>query len=232
MKERFFSEVKNFRYEKKFVLEAVAEAPIEQSIRLHPAMFREIYYPRTVNNLYLDTYDLKGYFSNLDGVSKRLKVRVRWYGNLFGAVAAPILEFKLKHNQHVGKLSWDLASFTFDQQFSIHDMQDVFRRSSLSDTVAYQVKSLRFSLLNSYRRKYFLSSDGKYRITLDTDVSYYKMSPLQNSFLHKLIRQNNIIMELKYNRTEDETADQITHYFPFRISRCSKYVAGIESLCG
>ena len=85
---------KKARYEVKFVIDDFAKFEIENMIRVHPSLFNEIYSERNVNNLYLDSVSLSSYFDNLAGIAQRLKIRVRWYGSLFGFIEKPVLEIK------------------------------------------------------------------------------------------------------------------------------------------
>ena len=230
MKYLFLPNIENFRYERKFYIEGLTGKEAEAILKFHPAIFKEIYHERTVNNIYFDTFGLKHYFDNVNGVSKRLKVRVRWYGDLFGFIKSPTLELKLKHNLHVAKLLYPLESFTLDHNFSIDVMRDMFKRSPIHEVTRLRLMGLNFSLLYSYNRKYFLSSNRKYRMTIDTGMQGYKLSPYQNTFLHKSAEDTHVVFELKYNRAQDEFVDTITSYFPFRMTRNSKYVDGIMKL--
>ena len=231
MKNLFFSKVDNFRYERKFYIEGLKKEDVEAMLKLHPGIFREIYYERTVNSIYLDLFNLENYYDNLNGADKRLKVRIRWYGDLLGLIENPMLELKLKHNLHCGKLVIPLKPFTLDNNFSIDVMRSVFKNSSLDEVLSLHLKELNFSLLNSYSRKYFLSADQGYRITIDTNLSSYGLSPYKNNFLYKVTDYIGVILELKYNKSQDIFADNITNYFPFRMTRSSKYVTGITELC-
>jgi len=230
VKNVFFSSVKNFRYERKFYIEGVDRERVELMVKLHPALFREIYHERRVNNIYFDSFNFHHYFDNLDGIDRRIKVRIRWYGDTFNLVESPILELKLKHNFHVGKLLYNLKSFKPDKSLSIDSMRRIFKESSLPGPLNLHLMELNFSLLNSYLRKYFLSSNHKYRITIDTDMQTYKLLPSQNSFLWKTTDHANTILELKYNKPYDEGVSEITNFFPFRMTRSSKYMDGIEKL--
>ena len=40
-------------------------------------------------------------------------------------------------------------------------------------------------MLNGYRRKYFISADKMYRITIDTEQGYYKIGKRNNYFMKK-----------------------------------------------
>lgn len=199
-------------------------------LKLHPAIFKEIYHERRVNNIYLDSFDLRYFFENINGISRRLKVRIRWYGELFGTIKDPVLELKLKHNLHVGKLSYPLIPFTMNNDLSINTMHEVFRKSSINEHLRLHLKELHFSLLNSYQRKYFLSADRKYRATVDSNIQVYKLSPYYNNFLYKSEKYSNTIIELKYNEPNDMFIDEITNHFSFRMTKNSKYINGIISL--
>ena len=41
---------------------------------------------------------------------------------------------------------------------------------------------------------------------------------------------DSIILELKYNYQDDDEAHIISSYFPFRMTKNSKYVSGVETL--
>jgi SPX domain protein involved in polyphosphate accumulation len=85
-----------YRYERKFLVPRNSWDSVESVIKRNPAVFSPLYYPRVINNIYLDTIPLGYYFMNVEGVFDRTKVRIRWYGDLFGPVRKPVLEFKIK----------------------------------------------------------------------------------------------------------------------------------------
>ena len=90
--------------------------------------------------------------------------------------------------------------------------------------------SLEPALLNRYNRKYAQSSDGNYRITVDTNMMFYDINSHNNLFLNKAVDYSNTVVELKYNYNKDDCAEHIVKYFPFRLSKSSKYVTGIEAI--
>lgn len=230
MEELLFLNLKHFRYERKFYVDNFNREEIENMLKFHPAMFKEIYYERRINSIYFDSFGLQHYFDNINGITRRLKVRIRWYEDLFGFIEKPMLELKIKHNLHVGKLLYLLEPFTLDNVFSIDTIRNIFRKSSCPEVFKLHLMKLNFSLLNSYMRKYFLSSDQKYRVTIDDDMEVYKIATYQNNFLHKSKDNKGIILELKYNKPDDKFADYITNNFSFRMTRSSKYVDGLSRL--
>lgn len=219
----------NFRYERKSLIAGINRYEIESIIKTHPAIFMETYPKRYVNNIYFDTNSMSHYFDNIDGIGKRLKVRIRWYGDLFGFINKNALELKIKKNLLGGKKSYPLNSFYFDNNYSFKLQQEIFIKSGLPDGLIEYLKSLHFALLNRYCRKYFVSADHKFRITIDFGMEYYKLNPANNLFNEKVVDYENTILELKYSDKDDNLANYITNHFPFRITKNSKYVTGIEN---
>lgn len=230
MRNFLFSNAKLFHYERKFCIKGRDRNEVEIALRLHPAVFEEIYHERTVNNIYFDSFNMHHYYDNVNGLDRRLKVRIRWYGEMFGFIENPVLELKLKHNLHVSKLLYPLKAFTLDNNFSIELIRDIFKKSPLNQILRLHLMELDFTLLNSYKRKYFLSSNQRYRITVDDTMVSYRLSQYNNNFLDASKDFCGAILELKYNRSQDKFADSITNYFPFRMTRSSKYVDGITRL--
>jgi len=224
------SKLARHRYERKFCFSTLSRNDIEVIIKHHPMRFYEVYPQRFVNNIYLDTIGMDNYFDNVDGVSKRIKVRIRWYGDLMGAVEKPKLELKIKNNMLGTKLSYKLSKLSIDKELSKSKINNIFEISDVPLYMLLYLKSLNLTLMNQYNRKYYRSIDGKYRITVDTNLGYYKLSQLNNTFLHSIVNKDEIIIELKYDKDYDEQAKKVTSHFPFRISKNSKYVEGVKRL--
>jgi hypothetical protein len=220
----------SFRYERKFLISELNRYEIESIVKFHPAIFSEIHHQRFVNNIYFDTINMSNYFNNVIGISQRLKVRIRWYGDLLGFIEKPVLELKIKKGFLGSKLRFPLDSFYLGCDYSLDAQQDIFAKSGVPDVLTEHLKSLRFALLNRYSRKYFESADHKFRITIDFDMEFYKIDPANNSFIEKIVDHNNTVLELKYSEKDDEEVKFITNYFPFRMTKSSKYVSGIEKL--
>ncbi|PLX02783.1 MAG: hypothetical protein C0595_09355 [Marinilabiliales bacterium] len=219
--------IEKSRYERKFVVDEMNYHSIYQQVILHPAAFKEIYSPRFINNIYLDTNELDFYFDNVAGKGSRKKARIRWYGDMLGNIENPVLEFKVREGFLGNKLSFPLHSFLLDENFTLDTLKSVYENSDLPDW-AYQVlMKLKPSLLNRYKRKYTLNFDGDFRLTLDNDLSYHSIGVNNNSFM-KNFKSNDVIVELKYDFEKDKKATQITNKLPFRLTKSSKYVNGID----
>ena len=221
-------EVQDFRYERKFLLEGLDRHLVKAMVKSHPGMFSEIYHPRTVNNIYLDSVDFDSYSANVVGISERIKARVRWYGDEMHKIAGPVLEFKIKSGFLGKKDRFTLEPFVLDEGFSSRYFRNFIRESELPGEVKASLAALDVVLLNRYRRTYFLSADKKFRITIDTDMEYYRIAGLRNSYLSRISDRNSGVVELKYDPVDDVRAERITSAFPFRVTKNSKYVQGID----
>ena len=221
----------DYRYERKYLINNLSEYEIENIVTLHPCVFSEIFYSRYINNIYLDSDNFDNYHDNVAGVGNRHKVRIRWYGDMFKENNRPVLEYKIKKGLLGRKDSYELKSFSVDKTFGVNTLKDVFERSSLPDSIRQDLSFLKPVLLNRYRRKYFISFDKKYRITLDKEMIFYLLNCHANHFQNYYIDRNQKILELKYAHGLDAGAKDISTLFPFRVTKSSKYVYGLECLC-
>ena len=218
----------SYRYERKFFVDELTLHEVEMIVRLHPAAFSEIYHRRFVNNIYFDSETMRNYFDNVDGAADRVKVRVRWYGDLFGRVEKPVLEFKIKKGLLGRKESYRLAPFTMNEHFCQDTLAALFAESDLPLQVKLSLQGVQPTLLNRYTRKYFISANQKVRLTLDSDLEFYFIHVYNNSFVKSYSDGLSTVLELKYEPEYDMEIDKISNKFPFRMTRSSKYVSGIE----
>ncbi len=223
-----YTRLDTYRFERKFVAEKVPRQTAELMVMQNSAFFTNSYPARQVNNIYFDTPGMDCYFDNLFGVGDRWKVRVRWYGDLFGKIEAPILEFKIKKGFAGTKRSYVLPPFEIGQTyFSGGIWKDFFRSADLPDETYQKLSKVQPVLLNTYQRSYFASSNQKFRMTVDDNMEYYNLRPTWNHFLHVYREHLKSVLELKYDRDWEHEAEQITNQLPFRMDKNSKYVSGI-----
>lgn len=84
-------------------------------------------------------------------------------------------------------------------------------------------------LINRYKRKYFVSKDKLFRLTLDSDQVIG--NPKNINSLRKMHSPfSSIIIEIKYSILNDKYAFNITSGLTRRLSKYSKYVNSIEYL--
>jgi len=216
------------RYERKFFVSALTGEEIELLVKTHPAVFSEIYKERYVNNIYLDSRGRRNYFDSINGHNKRFKARIRWYGEMLGSIDRPVLEIKVKEGAVGKKLSFPLKPFSMKK--GMGEVFDALKKSGLPEAVKLRVDSFEPVFLNRFSRKYFLSADGGFRITMDRRMEFYHLTGEYGFSLHKMTDRLNTVLELKNGCDKEKRVSQITSRFPFRTTKSSKYIRGMQSL--
>jgi len=206
-----------------------AELPwVRSLVLLHPSAFRPAHPPRTVNNIYFDTPNFDMLRDGIDGLSFRVKTRIRWYGDLTGFVE-PVLQLKRRENLDGYKEETSLRSM---QILSRHPWTDVLKRVAPTrpQPVDVMLQGLHPTLINQYRRDYFASMCGRFRLTLDYNLRYFDqtLSSLVN-LTRPVPSQPYFVIELKYDPLQDTIGHDLASWFPFRVTRSSKYKTG---MCG
>jgi SPX domain protein involved in polyphosphate accumulation len=216
----------NLRYERKFRTHSFPNI-VENMIMLHPSMFKRIYYPRYVNNIYFDDAEMESLYANEMGAFERKKYRIRWYGDLFGDLASPTLEIKRKFGNLGDKQSFELKSFNFNDSITKSKILNIINNSRIPEYIKLKLCCNKPTLLNRYKRKYFISNDKRFRITIDSEIMYYRINIRNNSFIEKYSDDSCTILELKYDKNYENYANSITNSIPFRLTKNSKYVNGL-----
>ncbi len=219
------------RYERKAALTDMDEKEFENILKEHPAIFSESFSERKINNMYFDSLNLRNYNEHINGENERLKIRIRWYGSLFGEIKKPMLEIKTKNRELGQKISFPLNSFMLNKLFSYKTLyEEMIKKSNLPKWTCEMMAGVSPILLNSYKRRYFMSADKKYRITLDKDMLFYRINASNNLFIDRIDDKELLLVELKYSDAEHAKAHLITQHFPFRFVANSKYLSGINLL--
>jgi len=220
----------NHRYERKFAISGASLNEVERCVRHHPALFYTEYPSRTVNNIYFDSPTLRNYHQNVDGHSHRAKLRVRWYGPMFGKVTQATLEEKCKQG-HVGtKQTARLQPFEFGQQVSTRDVYRWLETSSIPASLRRETHHTEPTLVNHYRRQYFRSADRNLRLTIDSELVFLRFQRHTNLFLARVGVPKLVVLELKYSDAACEQAARAANHLPFRMTRMSKYVLGLNAV--
>ena len=213
------------RYERKYKAEHLDFALVQQMVRLHPVGFKKIFPDRQINNIYLDTEDLTTYKENVMGIAERKKFRIRWYGDSVKQIQNPTFEIKIKNNLLGSKLSKPFPIFDLSEFYFLNYKKN--KQVAQVQSFATTEQELRPVLLNSYLRSYYGSPNGKFRITIDRHLQYFSLLH-SFSFEKYMIQDQGLVIELKYEEQFDNQTDRITQYFPFRLTKSSKYVTGVD----
>ena len=219
-----------YRYERKYYLAGEDYGYVRTLILSHPASFRELFYPRMINNIYFDTPGFDFFYDNVEGHQLRKKIRIRWYDETFAHQKKLTLEYKLKNGLLGDKISYPLSNIYTGEEFEIGKMKDELKANQLPVQVENELLTNYPTLLNRYVREYFITDDGKCRITLDKDLSFFRIHSGKNYFKTSYHLSADLIMEMKYDPGDESIADAISQNFPFRITKSSKYVIGVQKL--
>ena len=220
----------NLRYERKFVAEGFSPAEVLARVRRHPCAFREVYPPRVVNNIYLDSPSRRDYHDHINGVANRTKTRVRWYGPQFESAERPTLERKLKRGAVSGKAGHALPKLSINGGCFRSLLTRNFEAADLPPVLRLALQHMEPTLVNRYRRHYFLSRDGRFRLTVDSELQFAGVQADGRPTAFSGAASAVVIIELKFGPELAEKARLVTNTLPFRVSRFSKYVAGIETI--
>jgi len=205
------------RYERKYRITDTSIDIIRHVLDLHPAGFSKQFPDRQVNSIYYDDPSFSNVNSNVSGISRRSKYRIRWYGSDLVMIRKPILEKKIKENQLGFKEYEPLEDFNLNTDlFQISQIPQV-QNSNLFPVVGVH-----------YQRSYFLSFHKKLRVTIDRSIHFSQIS-------HYILSRpktidSAIILEVKYEQSDTKEADQLLNTLPFRITKNSKYLSAVESI--
>lgn len=218
-----------YRFERKACVEDLTSEQIEALVRMHPAMFSTLHPTRFVNNVYFDTPDRRGFADNQQGVDRRCKLRIRWYGELLGEQRAR-LEFKIKRGLVGRKETFDLGPLRVEPGLTRETLRRALQAIELPAPWSELRESADAMLVNRYRRRYYRSADGRYRLTLDDQLEFSPFVAGAATLLHRSLDRRGSVVELKYAPEHDGDAHRVLGAFPFRVTKNSKYVTGMQRL--
>lgn len=208
-----------FRFEKKFI------ASINDLMFIENYLFSkgasELYQPRWINNIYCDYFDMRSLHENIDGLSDRIKTRMRWYGNANGAIDITA-EQKIKSDDVNRKNSLSLGSFIFNKKDEVDELFLGIKEKIIENDqegLFWNIEQQHPTLINRYHRSYYMSFDQTVRITIDTHLQYYNCQFQTSS------EQEHIIIELKSPSENVIEGD----FLPLQLSKSSKYVEGMTN---
>ncbi len=214
------------RYERKYTTNVLSPAETELAIRLHPAMFSEKFPPRFINNIYFDTPRFKDYQDSVQGESNRRKTRIRWYGESKEFVEHAQLELKYKNGNLVSKEHFPLIPFHRKDIQDMDKWQIIMKKSQVPASIIIEIQDRPHVVLNRYHRKYFLTPDEKFRITIDSNMESHMIGWFNKN--SRSLPSNELIIELKYGLEADLDVGRIARFLPFTLGKNSKYLGAVE----
>jgi hypothetical protein len=219
------------RHEVKLAVPANDLAKVRAALALLPTSPRPLFADRVVQSVYLDTFGGAAVRDNLAGVSRREKLRLRWYGASAGGVLAQ-LECKRRSNAVGDKLTFDLPRPV--------DVDGVPRWRLLRELERMASPEFRERLCGTeitqwirYRRSYLGSLDGVVRVTIDREIVAFDQrhrGTLSCRYATPLPAL--VIVELKAPLAARDVLEQWLQRLPWRPGRCSKYLLATSRTAG
>lgn len=216
------------RYEVKFAAAGSHLDRVLAWLRLHPAGFRTAHPDRRVHNVYFDSHDYAAVDEKLAGDSARHKLRYRWYGER-ALPDAGVLELKCRRNTYGWKLQHPVAAAPACSAWpafvrALRAGLPVGPRGWLDEHPAVV-------LINRYERRYFVSADGRVRMTVDTGLAAYdqRLRARPNT-THAAPMPDQLVLECKFARADRELAVACLGDVPIRVSAHSKYALAVAAI--
>jgi hypothetical protein len=221
------------RYELKLVCQEAAYDRVRMALRLQREGIGVLYPPRRVHSLYLDTVFRRALEENLAGISRREKLRFRWYGEACDTVRG-VLECKVRENM----LGWK-RSVAVEEPIRVEGSPRRTFVERLAAAIADEAwrHRLRHGLEPvqwiTYLRDYLATADRRVRLTLDRALCAYdqrlctRISRRRPSPLPRIL-----VIELKCAPEALDAARQLANRLAVRIDRCSKFVLASDSSHG
>ena len=194
----------NWRFEKKY---PVALSNMQNFFKvLHDSAFYPAYPSRIINNCYYDNTKWDSFYDNVNGLSKRSKVRFRWYDK---DLVNGHMEIKIKH-EDVNRKEYP----NFNLLSSVNTWKEL---------LGEEQKHCYPTLINQYKREYFQDFMGN-RLTIDSHLKFAQPTTLIET-KPNFINYNEVnIIEIKYNTNTNLSDFKI----PTPLLKFSKYVTGIK----
>ena len=208
------------RFERKWIFKSNNYIALINALTRSDLFFKKQYPKRRVNSIYFDTADCISIRQNLDGVSNKKKIRIRWYGQQ-NKIIKPVLEIKSKKGFETKKENYkihELNDLRFPDLKNLNIIENMVNLKLKSKKALYPI------LTTNYDREYFLSNNGKIRATVDYNL---KSIYLKNSSQINIVKNFSLacILELKYSTGLDKYVRRNLKKITLRLSKSSKYIS-------
>jgi SPX domain protein involved in polyphosphate accumulation len=209
--------MKNKRIERKWVFNKADHILVLNLLLRSNFFFKNQYPPRKINSIYFDNNNLSNITQNLDGISNRVKYRVRWYGKVDNLIK-PNFEIKKKKNFETQKKTIPLKNFNninYNNEKNLNYLTEF-----INNKIVFNRKLLP-TLLVCYNRNYLISSNNLIRATIDYEIKSQKLLNFKNDFFCNF---KGVILEFKYDSNLDQIVRSMFNNIKVRYSKNSKYV--------
>lgn len=216
-----------WRHELKVVIAREALPAVEAHLRIHGAMVRQHHPDRVVQSIYLDTPERGDLVDAEEGVGRRCKVRIRWYGPDSDLIRA-VLEVKGRDGGLGSKERWqahrDVCVTGVPVTRWLRQALATFSPGAHA-VVANRVPQAWIR----YHRIYRSTTDGRVRVTIDHDVFSDVLSHrclLDPRHLRSIGPV--AVVEIKALGEHHDQAASLLQGLPGVVQRCSKYALAVQ----
>lgn len=207
------------RFERKWVFKNNNHLPLINALIRSDLFFTSQYPVRKVNSIYFDTKNFISIRQNLDGISNKKKIRIRWYGDL-EKIINPYLEIKSKRGFETKKIIMDIKELENINLSNFKSLELVKQKVNLK----LKMKKTIYPILTThYEREYFISRDKHVRATVDYNLKSIFVSNLSQSEIIKNYSHKSIL-EFKYPIGLDYYVRKNLRNITLRLSKNSKFV--------
>ena len=203
------------RYERKYIFENLDLESLIVNLYNSNFFFRDHYPEREVNSIYFDQ-NFSSLIENIEGISNREKLRLRWYGDNF-KINSFYIEKKIKEN---------FLSKKKRQKINLKKQINLFNENDRSRYLINNINSDYDPIVFiNYNRLYFVSDLFPIRATIDFNLSSVKFIDKKLNTEKNIFK--NIILELKYDLNFDNEFRSKINKLNLRFTKNSKYVNSI-----
>ena len=220
---------KDLRYEIKFILDSHNISIVENWIK-YAAGCKKKYHDRWVNSIYFEDPMDTSIIDHISGNNNRIKVRLRWYGNVeLKEVLSPKLEYKIKNGRLSNKINLTVPQL---KDKILNSNQSIIRkiivqRCKKNSLNHYFLKKHFFSkLMTTYNRKYFENSKGL-RVTIDSKIDFRRLLLNKSINDSKKLTYSKRIVELKFNPSKKDYVSKLLKELSITPKKHSKYLIGM-----
>ena len=204
------------RFERKWLFKSNNFLALINALIRSNLFFRTQYPPRDVNSVYFDTYNYTSIRQNLDGVSNKKKIRIRWYGKK-NKMINPMIEIKSKKGFETKKENIKIKELDNIELNNLDKIKNQLNKKLKSK------KNITPILSTHYEREYLISLNGKIRATVDYNLKSIFLNNLSQIDNTKNFK-NICILELKYSTNLDKYVRKNLKDISLRLSKNSKFV--------
>ena len=207
------------RFERKWIFRSNNYLALINCLIRSNLFFKTHYPKRRVNSIYFDTSNYVSIRQNLDGVSNKKKIRIRWYG-IQKKLIKPVLEIKSKKGSETKKESFkinELNNLKFINLKNLEIIKNIEKLKINSKKIIHPI------LTTNYDREYFISDNGKVRATVDYNLKSVYLKNLSQIDIVKNF-SSACILEFKYPTKLDKYVRKNLKNISLRLSKNSKFV--------